>query len=357
MLIKKIFFVFMIAIPFYSCFNFSTVMAMEELDNCGICLESGEQNNIVIMNCNHQFHKHCIDQWISRCRNGQGQYNRREMLNNIPTCPMCRSEINQAAPYRVRQVIPSAPLVQDQAQNQAKDNCVICTDQLEGSDLKLKCGHQFHQNCIDQWKRTCPNRAFCRETGRLEASCPVCRAPVIADTSSTTTSQNTTSNRTGQNTYRTQSSNNLGSSTSGTTRNNPNNDNNFAYQFSFRDTDWDYPRNQQDRDSSSNRTTNNRARNNDFAFQFSFTDRDWDSEHEEDFSYIDRDSDNYNSFTQTNTPNSNNTSFTNLTNTKKVDIKKLTQHLKYGIGFIITGIILYKFIKKSLDHKKQPSSN
>ena len=52
---------------------------MEEHKECSICLEEIEENDDIkkLMNCNHVFHKSCIDTWS----------------NNNNTCPLCRKHI------------------------------------------------------------------------------------------------------------------------------------------------------------------------------------------------------------------------------------------------------------------------
>ena len=43
--------------------------------------------------------------------------------------------------------------------NRDTDCCSICLDSLEDDISVLKCGHQFHTTCIEQWKKkseTCP---------------------------------------------------------------------------------------------------------------------------------------------------------------------------------------------------------
>ena len=48
--------------------------------------------------------------------------------------------------------------------NDNNNNCIVCMCEIEENEecKKLKCGHMFHSNCIDNWlKRT------------LE--CPMCR--------------------------------------------------------------------------------------------------------------------------------------------------------------------------------------
>jgi thiol-disulfide isomerase/thioredoxin len=56
-------------------------MNNNEEDNCPICIDK-IIDNIKITNCNHKFHKHCLDEWLK--------------YNN--SCPYCRSEINKPEP-------------------------------------------------------------------------------------------------------------------------------------------------------------------------------------------------------------------------------------------------------------------
>ena len=58
-----------------NCFKMPVVMAQSEL-TCSICLETIENNYIILYKCCHKFHKECIDRW----------------LNKKNTCPYCRAE-------------------------------------------------------------------------------------------------------------------------------------------------------------------------------------------------------------------------------------------------------------------------
>ena len=64
-------------------YNYNTVKILNEIDNedCSICLEKlyDEENNkeIISLDCNHLFHKECVDPWITRNRN----------------CPLCKRNI------------------------------------------------------------------------------------------------------------------------------------------------------------------------------------------------------------------------------------------------------------------------
>ncbi|GFP84698.1 E3 ubiquitin-protein ligase rha2a, partial [Phtheirospermum japonicum] len=52
-------------------------------------------------------------------------------------------------------------------------DCVVCLDRLgEGDHVRrLACRHVFHRGCLDGW------------LGRLNFSCPLCRAPLVSDES------------------------------------------------------------------------------------------------------------------------------------------------------------------------------
>jgi len=45
--------------------------------------------------------------------------------------------------------------------------CAVCFSGLLRNTRALPCGHEFHQRCIDRWKRTC----------RGAPTCPMCRVP------------------------------------------------------------------------------------------------------------------------------------------------------------------------------------
>lgn len=52
---------------------------MEESPECSICLDVVENNELIkLINCNHVFHKYCINEW--------------KKINN--TCPLCRKNIS-----------------------------------------------------------------------------------------------------------------------------------------------------------------------------------------------------------------------------------------------------------------------
>jgi len=49
------------------------------------------------------------------------------------------------------------------------EDCAICYEPLEQELYTLNCQHQYHRDCITRWLHTKP-------------TCPLCRAPVDADT-------------------------------------------------------------------------------------------------------------------------------------------------------------------------------
>lgn len=59
------------------------------------------------------------------------------------------------------------------------DICSICTEQIKTNDIKLKCGHSFHINCISQWgkhNKTDQLRFFeLNNTEVISNDCPLCR--------------------------------------------------------------------------------------------------------------------------------------------------------------------------------------
>lgn len=56
------------------------------IEQCTICLEefcNGSELDIVRIKCMHIFHEHCIVRWLQHCDN----------VNQLKTCPLCRSQI------------------------------------------------------------------------------------------------------------------------------------------------------------------------------------------------------------------------------------------------------------------------
>ena len=47
-------------------------------NECAICLDKIENNkNIILLNCDHYFHKNCLDNWFVKSK----------------TCPICRNDV------------------------------------------------------------------------------------------------------------------------------------------------------------------------------------------------------------------------------------------------------------------------
>lgn len=51
---------------------------------------------------------------------------------------------------------------------QTRDECPICLD-IMGVGIVLRCGHVFHEKCIESWKLR-------------NESCPICRTPLKEQT-------------------------------------------------------------------------------------------------------------------------------------------------------------------------------
>ena len=124
-------------------------------ENCVICqfdFESGER--VGVLNCGHTFHPDCIKQW----------------LNQSKTCPLCReNNVFLAKIYDTKEDIPGykpkVSTTQKSTQNIKPElpECSICLDEITDADCKiLKCGHKYHEECINDWltrDKTCP---YCR---------------------------------------------------------------------------------------------------------------------------------------------------------------------------------------------------
>ena len=67
-----------------NCNNFGEYIDdIDENDNCPICISVNNIDSIKLNNCSHIFHDNCIKEHIiSKCK-----------INQIPTCPMCRTPI------------------------------------------------------------------------------------------------------------------------------------------------------------------------------------------------------------------------------------------------------------------------
>ena len=64
------------ATPYIDSFSYETIN--EKIEECSICLVDFQNVDVVaLLNCNHLFHKTCIDEWCAR----------------KPDCPNCREKI------------------------------------------------------------------------------------------------------------------------------------------------------------------------------------------------------------------------------------------------------------------------
>ena len=61
--------------------KYKKIKKEDTLDNCSICLEVYKENTYKrTLNCNHHFHKKCIDKWLNLCND--------EFIH----CPICRTK-------------------------------------------------------------------------------------------------------------------------------------------------------------------------------------------------------------------------------------------------------------------------
>lgn len=63
------------------------------MDNiCSICFENHEQNNCEVLGCGHQFHRHCLQQWVNYSTL-RGSDNLSDTIVSFAKCPYCRFPI------------------------------------------------------------------------------------------------------------------------------------------------------------------------------------------------------------------------------------------------------------------------
>jgi hypothetical protein len=76
--------------------------------------------------------------------------------------------------FRNNVVVPTSPnnLAEEEKEKEEKEEeimtCRICLDELcstENNKMELECGHSFHQNCLDEWRKE-------------NNTCPICRSEV-----------------------------------------------------------------------------------------------------------------------------------------------------------------------------------
>ena len=63
-------------------------------DSCIMCSEKIPISDVIILRCNHAFHKPCLTEWF--------EYSTSEILN----CPLCRTDI-KSQPYKKTKYIDS----------------------------------------------------------------------------------------------------------------------------------------------------------------------------------------------------------------------------------------------------------
>lgn len=58
--------------------------------------------------------------------------------------------------------------------NNSDDKCAICLCEFDNNKkgIKLKCGHIFHQVCLDRWFKT---------ENQCRSLCPMCRGPLLLE--------------------------------------------------------------------------------------------------------------------------------------------------------------------------------
>ncbi|ORZ37455.1 anaphase-promoting complex subunit 11 RING-H2 finger-domain-containing protein [Catenaria anguillulae PL171] len=57
---------------------------------CGHCTYPGHECGIVVGECSHVFHTHCLEEWIRTCiKQDQATESKQE---TIPVCPLCRQD-------------------------------------------------------------------------------------------------------------------------------------------------------------------------------------------------------------------------------------------------------------------------
>ena len=95
-------------------------------EECSICFESLEKNDIVILNCNHIFHYKCIGNWMKSIHN-----------NNIKTddkfCPICWNGDEIKNVICREKYVPPVNKIENKIENNinrmkkiSKDKCIIC---------------------------------------------------------------------------------------------------------------------------------------------------------------------------------------------------------------------------------------
>jgi hypothetical protein len=67
---------------------------------CYICLEDYPDNEIYILECKHNFHSFCLEEWFEQCKNNiEDKYINNEFYNN---CPLCKKIIYMSEHIRTK---------------------------------------------------------------------------------------------------------------------------------------------------------------------------------------------------------------------------------------------------------------
>ncbi|KAI3644744.1 hypothetical protein MP228_010908 [Amoeboaphelidium protococcarum] len=111
------------------------ISASTSSSDCPICTDALKSSTAVALPCGHIYHQSCVSQWL---------------LNHSNQCCMCRYELDtEDSQYN------------DEAHKRNQVNRCgllhnhLCWCDVGSSDplIKLGCGHQFHQQCIDGMMR------------------------------------------------------------------------------------------------------------------------------------------------------------------------------------------------------------
>lgn len=77
-------------------------MQYVENENCAICLDPcTPENSVLLRQCEHIFHKHCVLQWMVRS-------------DSTPTCPLCREAVVQIIDLYTTNAVPDERITQFQ---------------------------------------------------------------------------------------------------------------------------------------------------------------------------------------------------------------------------------------------------
>ena len=79
--------------------------------------------------------------------------------NSLPSFPFLWTELDQIPVQKYTVQATSS------GSDSTVEKCIVCLSEYEEGDTlrHLKCGHDFHKDCIDQWLQG-------------NATCPVCRS-------------------------------------------------------------------------------------------------------------------------------------------------------------------------------------